>query len=119
MKFVQYLAAIAIITFGMSITAFARSSNSGSFTLSESARLGSTVLQPGNYKAEWTGPANNLKVEIIKNGKTVATADASMKNLSQPSPYTAVVTKTLANNTKAVNEIEFNHRSQALIFPGV
>jgi hypothetical protein len=36
-------------------------------------RAGSTELAPGHYKAEWSGPADGVKIEIFENGKTVAT----------------------------------------------
>jgi hypothetical protein len=118
MKFIPYLAALAMLALMISANAFAKDSQSGSFTVAEHVRIGSTILAPGNYKAEWSGPANHLKVDILHNGKTVATVDGSLKDLPQPAPYTAVVTRTLPNNTKAVDEIEFNHRSEAIVFPG-
>ena len=48
----------------------------------------------------------------------MASTDATIKALPQPSPYTAVVTTTLPDNTKQVNEIEFDHHSEALVLPG-
>ncbi len=118
MKFIAYLASVAMLALMISANAFAKDSHSGNFTVAEHVRIGSTMLAPGNYKAEWSGPANNLKVDILHNGKTVATADGRMKDLPQRAPYTAVVTKTLPNNTKAVDELEFNHRTVAIVFPG-
>ena len=74
--------------------------------------------RPGNYKAEWNGPANDVKVDIVQNGKTVATTEGKIKDLQQPAPYDAVMIKTLQNNTKALDEIDFNHRSEALVLEG-
>jgi hypothetical protein len=48
----------------------------------------------------------------------VATTQGTIKNLGQPSPYDAVTTKTLQDNSKAVDEIDFNRKSDALIFAG-
>jgi len=73
---------------------------------------------PGNYKAEWNGPANDVKVDIVQNGKTVATTEGKIKDLQQPAPYDAVMIKTLQNNTKALDEIDFNHRSESLVLEG-
>jgi hypothetical protein len=81
-------------------------------------QVGSTQLAPGNYKAEWNGPANDVKVDIVQNGKTVATTEGKIKDLQQPAPYDAVMIKTLQNNTKALDEIDFNHRSEALVLEG-
>jgi hypothetical protein len=118
MKFVQYFASFAIVTLVLSAGAFAKDSHSGNFTLFETVRVGATQLEPGHYKAEWTGSANDVKVEILQNGKTVATAEGTIKDLGQPSPYDAVTTKTLQDDTKVVDEIDFNKRSEALVLAG-
>ena len=118
MKFVQYFASFAILTLVLSAGAFAKDDHSGNFTLFETVRVGSTELEPGRYKAEWTGSANEVKIEILQNGKTVATAEGTLKDLGKPSPYDAVTTKTLQDNTKALDEIDFNKRSEALVLAG-
>jgi hypothetical protein len=118
MKFVQYFASFAFIAAVLSVGAFAKDSHSGNFTLADTVQVGSTQLAPGNYKAEWSGPANDVKIEIMQNGKTVATAEGKIKDLQQPSPYDAVGIKTLQDNTKALAEIDFNKRSEALVVGG-
>ena len=118
MKIAQYFASLAILTLALSLGAFAKDNHSGNFTLFETVRVGSTDLEPGHYKAEWTGAANDVKVDILRDGKTVATVQGTIKNLEQPSPYDAVTTKTLENNTKALDEIDFNKRSEALVLAG-
>ncbi len=118
MKFVQYFTSFAIVAIALSVGAFAKDSHSGNFTLADAAQVGSTQLTPGNYKAEWSGPANDVKIEIMQNGKTVATTEGKVKDLQQRSPYDAVALKTLQDNTKAVDEIDFNNRSQALVLGG-
>ncbi|MGA7473630.1 MAG: hypothetical protein WBV97_05320 [Candidatus Sulfotelmatobacter sp.] len=65
---------------------------------------------------EWS--SNDVKVDIVQNGKTVATTEGKIKDLQQPAPYDAVMIKTLQNNTKALDEIDFNHRSEALVLEG-
>jgi hypothetical protein len=118
MKFVQYFGSFAIVAVVLSVAAFAKNSHSGNFTLADTVQVGSTQLAPGNYKAEWSGPANDVKIEIMQNGKTVATAEGEIKDLHQPSPYDAVGVKTLPDNTKALAEIDFNKRSEALVVGG-
>jgi hypothetical protein len=116
MKLSRYVASFAVLALAFSISAFAKSINSGSFDLGDTARVGSTQLSPGHYKAEWSGPANNLQITILQNGKQVATTQGAIKDLSQRAPYDEVTVKTLDNNTKKIDEIEFNHRAQALEF---
>jgi hypothetical protein len=118
MKFAKYLSSFAIVALVLSVAAFAKDDHSGSFTLSETAKVGSTELAPGHYKAQWTGAANDVTVNILQDGKTVATTQGTIRNLGQPSPYDAVTTKTLQDNSKAVDEIDFNRKSGALILAG-
>jgi hypothetical protein len=116
MKSLAYLASFAILAVVLSASSFAKDSHSGSFTLPDTARVGSIDLAPGSYKVEWNGPANDLKINILQAGKTVATAQGHIENLPQRAPYGAVTLKTLDNNTKVVDEIEFDHRNEALQF---
>lgn len=118
MKVVQYLSSFAIVMLVLSVGAFAKDNHSGSFTLFETVRVGSTDLAPGQYKAQWTGTATDVKVDILRDGKTVATTAGTIKSLAQPSPYDAVTTKTLQDNSKALDEIDFNKRSEALVLAG-
>jgi hypothetical protein len=118
MKFKQYLASFAVLALVFSLSAFAKDNNSGNFTLSDRVQVGSTQLAPGSYKAQWKGPANDLKVDIMKNGKTVATAQGKMQELQKPAPYNAVLTKTLQNNTKQLDEIQFDKHTEAIVLGG-
>ena len=118
MKFAKYLASFAVVALVFSVSAFAKDIHSGNFTLSDTVRVGSTQLAPGDYKAEWNGPADNVKIEILQHGKTVATTQGKLENLRKPSPYDAVLTKTLDNNAKALDEIEFGNRTQTLVLEG-
>jgi hypothetical protein len=117
-KILVPLAAMALVV-SMSVlvpSAFAKNANSGNFTLSDSARIGSASLAPGTYKAEWTGTANNVKVNILEHGKTVATVDAQLHDLTAPAQYDAVTLKDVGNNMKAVDMIQFNKHSESLKF---
>jgi hypothetical protein len=108
------IAALVLSTLVLSATMFAKDSNSGTFTLSDTARIGSTNLAPGTYKAEWSGSANDVKINILDHGKTVATAEGQLQDLNHPAPYSAVTLKVLSDNSKAVDTIQFNNRSESL-----
>jgi hypothetical protein len=118
MKYTRYTAILATMVFAFSFAAFAKDNNSGRFTLDDSVQVGSTQLAPGNYKVEWSGPATSLKVEILKNGKTVATTEGKLKDLQHPAPYDSVMIKPTAANQKTLDEIDFDHRSEALVLGG-
>jgi hypothetical protein len=115
MQFWKYLGVLMALSFMLSLAGFAKDKdmNSGQFDLDQTAKIGSTMLQPGHYKAEWSGPANAANVQILQNGKTVATTKGTVKELPQKAPYDAV---TVNSQTHRVDEIDFSHRAEALIF---
>jgi hypothetical protein len=118
MKYIQYLSLLGTAALALSMTAFAADTHSGNFTLSDRVEVGSMQLAPGNYKAEWSGPSNALKVDIMQHGKTVATANGRVKNLEKPSPYSSVTLKPATNSEKTIDEIDFNHRTEAIVLSG-
>lgn len=118
MRSIQYVALLAVLTLMFSLGAFAKSSNSGGFDLGQTARIGSTVLHPGHYKAEWVGPSNALQISILEHGKTVATTQGNLKQLPEKSPNDSVTLRTHRDNSAQVDEIDFSNRSQALTFGG-
>lgn len=120
MKYAKYIGLLATMAFALSLAAFAKDANSGSFTLDGPAQVGTTQLAAGHYKAEWSGPANAVKIDIIQHGKTVATTDGRIKALQNPAPYDAVTVQAMANSSsqKALHEIEFSHRNEALVLGG-
>jgi hypothetical protein len=117
-KYLQFISCLAITAFALSLTAFAKDSHSGNFTLDDTVQVGSAQLPPGSYKAEWSGPANDVKIDILQHGKTVATTEGKIKDLQKPSPYNAVTLKPTADNEKTLGEIDFDHRSEALVLAG-
>ncbi len=118
MKVVAYFASFAMLTLVLSVSAFAKDSHSRKFTLPDTVRVGSAQLTPGNYEAEWNGPANNVKVDILQNHKIVATTEGKIQTMQRPAPYDSVTTKTLKDNTKRLDEIEFGNHTDALVLGG-
>jgi hypothetical protein len=117
MRLTKWLASCAAVALFFSIPVFAKESHTdaGSFDLTQKAKVGSTVLQPGHYKAEWVGPNGDVQVSIVQHGKVVATAKGQVKELQKPSPYSAVTVKNGKNNTQRVQEIDFSNRRDALV----
>lgn len=97
----------------------AKVKNEGSFDLAQPATVGSTQLQPGHYKAEWTGTNGNVNVEIMENGKTIATTKGTLKELANRAPYSAVTLRATSNHRDRIVEIDFNHRKDALVLSGM
>lgn len=116
MRSLKYLAFTAAAALIFSAGAFAKDSNSGKFDLTQTAKIGSTMLQPGHYKAEWTGPNNALQVSITEHGKKVATTQGKLKELPTKSPYNAVAIRT--DHSQRLDEIDFANRTDALVLAG-
>jgi hypothetical protein len=118
MKYVQHFSLVAVVALAFSVTALAADTHSGKFTLSDTVQLGTTQLHPGDYKAEWSGPSNALKVDIVQHGKTVARADGAIKDLQHPAPYSSVTLKPAAEHQKTIDEIDFSNRTEAIVLNG-
>jgi hypothetical protein len=119
MKSFTYLASFALIVVSLSFAAFAgdkeKDKTEGKFNLLEPAQVGSVTLQPGEYKAEWSGSGDTVKVEIMQGGKTVAIAEGKLTQLPQRASTDAVVLNNINNSSSTIEEIEFNHRTEALL----
>jgi hypothetical protein len=119
MKALAHLTALAMLTFTLTTVTFAKNSNKneGNFTIPNSVRVGTTDLRPGDYKASWTEESGGaVKINILQHGKTVATVEGKLKDLQHPASNDAVIIKPLDDNTKTIDEIDFNKRNQALVF---
>ena len=97
MKFLKYLASIIAAALLLCAAVFAKDLNSGSFDLTES----------------------DVKVSIVQHGKTVATTDGTLKQLPAKSSVDSVTFKTMQDNSRRVDEIDFNNRSEALVLSGM
>jgi len=107
---------VGMFTVVLTTATFAANKNEGNFTLTDTLRVGSTELRPGDYKAEWKEEAGGaVKVDILEHGQTVATAEGKLKDLQERAPYSAVVTKPLGNNARTIEEIDFSNQKQALV----
>jgi hypothetical protein len=119
MQSIRFFAVFSVVALALSLPAFAKDANSGSFDLTQTVQVGSTVLHAGHYKAEWTGPNTALQISILRNGKTVATTQGTLKELPEKAPYGAVTVQTLRDNTTRVDEIDFNNRTEPLVLAGL
>src|SRR6201997_3191424 len=118
MQSIRFFAVFSVVALALSLPALAKDSNSGGFDLTQAVQVGSTVLQPGHYKAEWTGPNTALQISILRDGRTAATPQGTLKNLPPRAPYSSVTVHNQDDHTTRVDEIDFNHRTEALVLAG-
>ena len=98
-----------------SICALAADNNKHSVDFPESLQIGSTELRAGRYKVEWQGPGG-VQVTFLQNGNTVITGPATLQTNDKQVTQDDVVTDTTSANRKALEEIDFAHQKEALVF---
>lgn len=116
MKSVKYLALVSTLALLFPFTAFARAKNQRSVDIVDSVKVGSTQLKPGNYKVEWQGAGPAVQVNFLQHGKTVATAPATLKTNATNVTQDDIVTHKTDAKTQALQEIDFGHQKEALVF---
>ena len=115
MKSGKYIAVVAVLASGLSLSAFAKDKNETRITLSHSVQVGMTQLKPGDYKLQWDGSGSNVQVKFLKGKDVVATVPAKLKQARNPQGNDAIETSD-ASNVPALEKIDFAHGKQSLDF---
>jgi hypothetical protein len=107
MKFSRLLVATAIFSLFLPLSLLAKdNSNKHSIKtqISQPATVAGKTLAPGQYRVEWTGTGPAVNAEFKLNGKTVATAPATVSDLSG-SEANAVAYQKESDGTQAITGI--------------
>ena len=115
MKFGKYALLLAGTALLLSLSAFAKDSNQGKFTISQPAQVGSTQLKPGDYKVEWQGSGDAVQVKILRNNKEVATTSGKIVAHEQAAQNDAVLLKDNGNGGRTIDEFQFRNRKETLV----
>lgn len=116
MKLSNYskVATLVLLLFA-AMSVFAGTDNhKGGLTLSASAQVGGTQLEAGDYAVKWEGTGPAVQVNILRNGKVVATVPAQLVNLDKKSAYSQAYISTGANGERTVTRLQFEGKSFAL-----
>jgi hypothetical protein len=108
MKFSRILVATAVFSFLLPLSLLAKdNSNKHSIKtqITQPATVVGTTLAPGQYKVEWTGTGPAVKAEFKLDGKTVATAPATVSELGNGSEPNAVAYQKESDGTQAITGI--------------
>ena len=116
MKLIKYPVLLSMLALLSSVFALARDNNQHSVEIPDALQVGSAQLQPGNYKVEWQGTGPEVQVKFLRNGKTVATVPGTLKTNNTQVVQADVVTGTTSANTRTLQEIDFGHNKESLIF---
>ena len=115
MKVSRFLALSFALAMLLPVMVYAKNKgNQATVNVPDRVQVGSTVLQPGTYKVEWTGSGDNVQVTFLQHNKTAATASAKLVENKDASPYTSVVTESGPNQQKQLVEIDISNSKQVL-----
>lgn len=100
------------------LAAFARDNNSRSVQIPSPVVVAGHQLNPGKYKLEWQQTGPRVTVNFVQDGKTIASAPATLKTNDPNVTQDDVMTRTTAQNKNRLMEIDFNHQKEAFVFSG-
>jgi len=112
-----YFAAVLSLTclLGFGASAYARD-KAHSVDISDVVQIGGTTLKPGTYKVEWQGTGPAVQVSFQQNGKTVVTVPGTLKTNDNQVNQDAIVTEATGAGTLTLEEIDFGHQKEAIVF---
>jgi hypothetical protein len=114
-KYLQSIAILSTLTLLFPLGALARD-NKHSVDITDVVQVGSTQLKPGNYRVEWQGTGPVVQVSFQQNGETVVTLPATLKTNDDQVTQDAIETKGSSADKNVLEEIDFGHQKEALIF---
>lgn len=115
MKYVKYVALLATLTLQLPVCALARDRNQHSLDIPDPVQVGATQLNLCTYKIEWQDAGPAVHVKFIQRAETVATVPAMLKMNSKITQDDIVISTTTASK-KVLEEIDFDHQKESLIF---
>ena len=99
-------------------SAFAANSASLSIQEPVSVSVSEKHLPVGEYKVKWEGDGPNVELNILHDGKAVATVPARTIELQRKDPQDSALMKKNSDGTKSVVEIHFSGKRYALAVAG-
>ncbi len=114
MKTGRYIAIVAVLASGLSLSAFAKDKNETRITLSDSVQVGTTDLKPGDYTLQWEGNGPDVQVKILRGKNVVATVPAKLGQGT--SARANAITTRVVGNVNTLDEVDFAGGKQSLVF---
>jgi len=114
-------ARVALLVFAVtvSISAFA-GSKSESITLLHDVQLNGTTIPAGDYTVKYDANGSTCLVKVMKDGKTLTTANGELKQLANKPQHNQVILQNDNGGVPALNEMDFSDSTTAISFsPGV
>lgn len=89
-------------------TAFAAKPNKKTLHLYEKADLEGKVLNPGDYKVEWSGSGPDVELNIVQGRDTLATVPVRVVAENTSHEHDGYVLRPAKNGGKSIEEIFFS-----------
>jgi hypothetical protein len=96
----------------------ATDSHKGSLSLGDAVQVAGKQLAAGDYTVKWNGSGPATQLNIIQNGKVVATVPARVVTLDQKSSNDIAEVKTAGNGDRTLTSIKFEGKTYALEIGG-
>lgn len=88
-------------------TVFAAKPNKKTLHLYDKANLEGKVLNPGDYKVEWSGSGPNVELNIVQGRDTLATAPARVVAEDASHRHDGYILRPAKNGGQSIEEIFF------------
>jgi hypothetical protein len=115
-KYLQSMVVLSTLTLLFPLAALARGENRHSVDITDAVQVGNTQLKPGTYKVEWQGTGPEVQVSFERRGETPVTVPATLKTNDNQVTEDAIETRGSSADTKVLEEIDFGHQKEALVF---
>ncbi|MGE5324685.1 MAG: hypothetical protein ACM3SW_17600 [Actinomycetota bacterium] len=109
---------VLLLALAFGVSAFAASAGKGNFQISEQVQVSGTTLPAGDYTAKWEGAGPAVHVNIMRNGKTVATVPGKLIQSDQKAPYDASEIQIGASGSRELTAIHFSGKRYSLELGG-
>jgi len=73
-------------------------------------------LPAGDYRLSWVGDASKVNVTFKRDAKVVAQANATVQDRAQRAPEQELISRTLKDGERALEEVRLRKQRTALVF---
>jgi len=105
--------ALVILALAFGTSAFAADLHKGNFQISGPVQVSGTQLPAGDYVAKWDGSGPDVKVNITRNGKVLATVPAKVVDLNQKASEDSAEVSNKAGG-RELSKLQFSGKKIAL-----
>lgn len=113
MKSSQFFKLLLIcLAVALATSAFAANgTQKGNFQIFDPVQVNGTQLPAGDYVARWEGTGDNVKVDIMQNGKVLATVQAKVVDLGQKASEDATEIANGSNGSRELTTLRFSGKT--------